>query len=52
MLYSDGQRTVLFDSVKDRRLWSPAYVASGQILFRRTGEDITDGLWALPFSLD
>jgi Tol biopolymer transport system component len=46
-----GERRVLLDS-GDQRLWSPAYDPSGHILVRRTGGDVTAGLWALPFSLD
>ncbi len=51
-LLAGGERRVLFHSEKDRRLWWPVYSSSGHILFRRAGESITAGLWALPFSLD
>ena len=49
-LLQDGERRILFET-ENQRLRSPVYATSGQILFLRTGSDITDGIWALPFSL-
>jgi len=50
-LYHGTKRTELIH-VEDHRLWSPVYAASGHVLFRRSGGEVTAGLWALPFSLD
>jgi len=50
-LYVAGERKILFHSERDSRLESPVYAPSGHLLFHRLGEDITDGVWALPFSL-
>jgi Tol biopolymer transport system component len=50
-LYADGEREILFHSERDSRLQSPVYAASGHLLFQRMGDDVTDGVWALPFSL-
>jgi Tol biopolymer transport system component len=51
VMHDGEERKLLFHSERDRRIWSPVYDESGHILFRRGGDDITDGLWALPFSL-
>jgi serine/threonine-protein kinase len=47
-LLADGTRRVLVQ-VPSQRLWSPRYVTSGHIIYRRSGSG--GGVWALPFSL-
>ncbi|MGD8376759.1 MAG: protein kinase [Acidobacteriota bacterium] len=51
VVYHDGERRVLLDD-RPGTIHAPTYADTGHILMVRRGGEVTEGLWALPFSLD
>jgi Tol biopolymer transport system component len=49
-LFDGRERRELLE-LEGQRIWFPVYAPSGHILFRRSGGEVTAGLWAIPFSL-